>query len=135
MERANYILTQTNCKYCSEILHANEEIVLFNAQKIDENSAILKSGVSAKSATAESNKTLIASNSTRVDAIAVKAAENKAKITTVLASAEANRQKISLNTDVILERRVRIQENAKKIKTNQVRGRIFTKICIHHSCI
>jgi len=61
-------------------MDTNEDVVAFNAQTIQDNGSLLKSGLGVASATPSSNAQLVAANSKKIDDIATRSKENKVKI-------------------------------------------------------
>jgi len=102
-----------------DIMQTNEEIVQFNSQCIEDNGNMIKNGVNAAGATPESNATLIASNSARIEAIRANATDNSSKVATAFADAQRNKAAIDENTDAIYFRRTKIQANHERIRANQ----------------
>ena len=115
MQEVNARLIELN----KTILATNEEIVNFNSGCIDGNSALLASPPNASQATPDSNAALIAENADRINKIVTTASANAGSIATVAANAENNRKSILENTNIIYERRARIQANAERIAKNQ----------------
>lgn len=103
-----------------QIMEVNEEVVKYNAAAIATNSSLLSTPASlGAGASPSSNADLIVANARKIEQIAQKAAENKAKISKVLSDADANRVSILDNSSEIHNRRNVIIANHEKIAANQ----------------
>jgi len=87
--------------------------------RIAENSSLLKSGLNPSSATPASNAQIVAANAKKIDEIAARSRENKAKIAKLFEETNKNRQAILANSEAIAERRERILANHAKVANNQ----------------
>jgi len=103
-----------------EIMDTNEEVVQYNAVLIAENTRFLaEDSRKHLEATPDSNASLIASNSAKIDDVKKRADENLKKQHDILEKAKHNRARIIGNSDAIYARRARIEENHEKIASNQ----------------
>ena len=120
----NRMMAEVNAKLIeinSRIMKSNESIVSFNNKNLALNSKILATGLSPKTATPASNARRIARNKERLGKILKVAKGNASTILTLLKTAAKNRGAIEKNAAGILARRKGIEDNQKKIASNQSR--------------
>ena len=120
----NKMMAEVNTKLIeinSKIMKSNESIVSFNSKNLALNSKILTSGLSTKGATPAVNARRIARNKERLGKILKIAKGNASIMLSLLRVASKNRVAIEKNASGILARRKGIEENQKKIASNQAR--------------
>ena len=102
-----------------QVMVKNEEIVTFNQQYIEENTAWLASPPTAADATEKIVTQLVQENAAAMSEMLSQTSGAQQQATTVLATARANTTMIIRNAETVAERAKNIEANRQQIQENQ----------------